>query len=291
VETTIPCPGCKTELNLADPGCPVCLRGRSAQEIARGYARVRAEDVQRRRRPFVALAYFVAAAAVACAGIEYREPILDVMHRLSAKAAHFYDQNSDPAYIAPHYKPQAPAAPADSRPAEPNPSSAPLSAPAPTPGSMVPPAIIRRIASPAPAVAAPRLAAAEPPLPHAEPSQWILHGRVYDLATLEPIAGAQLTAKTGDAGGPFFTANADGYYAVVLPRSTSDNSGYGLENRDPRYATEAQFESDIPYRSLPAEDRTRLIRNAQENELHPGPIVDIAGEESRQRDVFLSPRR
>jgi len=292
VDSTIPCPGCGTRLNLSDVGCPICLRGRSPQEITRGYAKVRADDARRRRRPLVVTAWLAGLATAGYLALTFQAPALAFLHDVSARFGHFYDENSDPAHIAPDFhastaptNPSAATQPPPAAPAASAPAARP--APAPAPATSRPAAVSAAMAKPA----GPNLSAPEPPLPHADASQWILHGRVYDLSTLEPIASASLSIKLGEGVVQTTSSNIDGYYAVVLPRLQSDNSGYTVDNRDPRYATAVHHEGDIPYRKLQAAERRRLIQNAQENDLHPSTISDIAGEEGVSRDLFLSPRQ
>jgi hypothetical protein len=281
VADTIPCRGCRTLLNLSDSGCPVCLRGRSPQEITRGFAHAREEKARRRRRPFVVIATLAAVGGAGYALNAHKAPILDAGRRAWAWFGHFYDENSDPAYTAPNIKhmDEPPAATATSAP--PSSNAAPLTA------TQLEPA--RAAASgglPTPVLSAP-----EPLLPHAEPTQWILHGRVYDLATLKPLAGVLVSAKLGDSILQERFTDPNGYYAFVLGRPQTDNGGYSLETRNPHYATAAQYEGDIPYRTLPAEDRQRMIEAAQDNGVQSTPLRDVQGEEGVLRDVFLSPRR
>jgi hypothetical protein len=240
-----------------------------------------------------------AAAAIGYGVFALGGPALALARKGMARFGLFYDQNSDPTYIAPNYSRPADAdgsgsaatpAPAAPMPAPfaapPAPVPAPVPAPAPAPAHA--PVAPPRAAAPQ----GPDPAAPEPPLPHAETSQWILHGRVFDLATLKPIASAQLNVKFGDSSQQVVGTDAAGYYAVVLQRQQSDSSaGYGLENGDSRYATAAQYEGDIPYRRLSAAERRQLIQNAQDNDVRPSPLVDIQGEEDLRRDVFLSPRQ
>jgi hypothetical protein len=293
VDATIPCPGCHTKLNLSDTGCPVCLRARSPQEITRGYARVRAEDAQRKRRPIVVLGSLAAAAALGYGAFNFGSPLLALARRGMARFGLFYDQNSDPAYIAPNYSRPTGAEGTNSASAPAPVPATPATPPTPAP-FVVPPAPAPTPAPPPPRATpkGPDPAAPEPPLPHSEPSQWILHGRVFDLETLQPIASIQLNVRFGESTVQTISADAAGYYAVVLQRQQSDSSaGYGLENGDSRYATAAQYEGDIPYRRLSAAERRQLIQNAQDNDVRPSPLVDIQGEEDLRRDVFLSPRQ
>src|SRR5579885_3207392 len=57
----LPCPGCRTLLNMEDTSCPICLRPRSKYEITRAYAELREAKARARRRPFIVLAVLLAA--------------------------------------------------------------------------------------------------------------------------------------------------------------------------------------------------------------------------------------
>lgn len=280
---TIPCPGCGTALNLSDTGCPICLRGRSPQEITRTYARLREQQAKRRRRPFVALGVAAAVGLVGYLVAGHRDALAGLYRRAAAGFSKFYDDNSDAAHIAPNYHADEPA------PA-PTPSAAPAVAPpAAAPAPLPPPPI------PAPArkpeTPAPRAEASEPPLPPVPSGGWALHGRVFDLKTLQPVANAQLVVKIGDVNFSGTTADGNGFYAIILTRLASDNQGYGLEATDPRYAPVAQYEGDIPYARLSSKERARLMLSAQEGDYRPSPLTDVAGEPAQRRDVYLSPRR
>lgn len=285
-------------MRLSDTGCQVCLRGRSAQEITRGYARARAEKAWRRRRPFVILASLAALGVGGYAYQRYQAAILNFGRQSMASFGRFYDANSDPAAIAPHYgaaadtasqsQPKPSASPADDSFAPQNSPAATFPpAPAPTPA----PAPVAARVAPAgpPPVIGPRLDAPEPTLPNVAPGQWVLHGRVFDLKTLKILADARIAVKRGDYSFAFATSGPDGWYAITLPRNENDNDGYQLAAQQTGYAAPAQYEGDIPYAKLSASERTQLIQAAQEGDTHPSPLTGSA--DYVRRDVFLSPRR
>jgi len=142
----------------------------------------------------------------------------------------------------------------------------------------------------------PRAAAAPQALPTPSASQFVLYGRAFDLVTLAPAPGVALFMRLADSSytspmGDSFTTDEMGRFSVVMPRLQNDNSGYEIRTSDQRYAEAVQYEADIPYARLPAEERKRLVQNAKDGDLHPTPLADVPGEEKLQRDVFLSPRR
>lgn len=280
-------------MRLSDTGCQVCLRGRSAQEITRGYARAREREAWRRRRPFVILAALIALGVGAYAFQTYQTQLLNFGKQSMASFGRFYDANSDPAAIAPHYGGAAavtqeppPAPTSNSLPTPPpaatfTPTAAPTPAPAPVPARAAP-------AGPPP-VAEPRLDAPEPTVPTAPPGQWVLHGRIFNLKTLKPLANVRLAVKRGDFAFSFAASGPDGWYSVVLPHVDDNGDGYQLAAQQADYASAAQYEGDIPYATLSASERTRLIQAAQEGDIHPSPITGAS--DYVRRDVFLSPRR
>ena len=51
------------------------------------------------------------------------------------------------------------------------------------------------------------------------------------------------------------------------------------------------YESDIPYAQLSSSERKEMAESALPGDVHPTPIMDIIGEESIHRDLFVVPRR
>ncbi len=266
-------------MHLSDTGCPICLRGRSAKEITRGYTQAREQDARRRRRPFVILASVAALGIVGYAFQRYQTAILNLGQKSLANFSRLYDENSAPATVAPS-QPSPPPPDAPSPPQEASSIPPPVFLPTPTP-TTVPD-------GPPPAVE-PRLDAPEPPLPGTAVGQGVLHGRIFDLKTLKPLAGARLTIKRGDSAFAFAASGPDGWYSVLLPRLEDDSDGYQLAAQQADYTSSAQYEGDIPYLKLSASEREHLIQVAQDGDTHPSPL-NIASDYVR-RDVFLSPRR
>jgi hypothetical protein len=281
---TIPCPGCGTALNLSDSSCPICLRGRSPQEITRGFARLKQEKEKRRRRPFVALAAVAVVGSIGYFLSKHAQDVGALYQRAAGGFSKYYQDNSSAEHLAQNGGIHAPPPPPAFSPAP-----APPPAPAPTPPPAPKPAAPKPV--PPPPSPAPAAAAQEPPLPALEPGRWILHGRVLDLKTLRPVPSAQLAVKIGGSSVGSPLVNADGYYSISLQRLASDEQGYEVVGSDPRYAPVVQYEGDIPYPKLSAAERARLVISAQEGDYRPSPLFDVRGEDDMRRDVYLSPRR
>src|SRR5580700_2861948 len=73
---TIPCPGCRTDLEPSATVCPICLRPRGKLEITRAYATLRLAEKQRRQRPFLVAGYLLAAAAASWLLYRFHDPIV-----------------------------------------------------------------------------------------------------------------------------------------------------------------------------------------------------------------------
>lgn len=276
---TIPCPGCRTLLNLSDTGCPICLRGRSKYEITRGYARLREDKTRRRRRPFIVLGALTVVAAAGRVAYLQRESIAQAYGSGRVRAARFFDEAGDPAVYAPR-RPAEPAA----IPQEPQSADPPPRARA-EPG--------RADAGPgradAPAAAAPKNIP-DLVVPPMSPGMWAAHGRVYDLETLRPAANVTIEFIHSAGGRHGGTSDAHGRYLIVLPRSNSPG-GYEAVCRDARYHEHVFHETDIPYAGLSSADRELLVDSARGGDARSTPLADIDGEESRRLDLFLAPRR
>lgn len=298
---TIPCPGCRTDLEPSATVCPICLRPRGKIEITRAYATLREMDKQRKQRPFVLAGYL--AAAVAAGGLAYlfHAPVIAAAASARARIGRFVEEALYPA--PPAAKPAA-AVPLERTASAPALFAAPVTPPAFAPASPAP-------AAPAPAASAPAKAVRrrahvdDLPLPAFDSrTQWVFFGRVFDLITLVPVRDVQLSFTTeggASAGyqrmrmsGPAeqfgARSDADGRFAVALAR-LPDGYSYEVRASHPGYASPALYESDIPYAALPLAERRDIARNAQDGDMTLPPLTDIAGEESIRRDVFLAPRR
>ncbi|OGR90755.1 MAG: hypothetical protein A2V88_07975 [Elusimicrobia bacterium RBG_16_66_12] len=274
---TIPCPGCRTLLNLSDTGCPICLRGRSKYEITRGYARLREDKTRRRRRPFIILGVLAIVAAAGRVAYLQRERIAQVYGSGRARVTRFADEAGDPANYAPH-------------PIAKTPAAAPTTAPRPIEPSPAP----GRSSSPERAISAAATAPKDIPdlvVPPVSPGMWAAHGRVYDLKTLKPAADIMLDfTHSSNLYRGSSRSDANGRYLVILQR-TEPPGGYEVVCEASGYLAPVFHEADIPYADLPAADRELLVDSARSGDTHSTPLTDIDGAESRRLDLFLAPRR
>jgi len=290
---TIPCPGCRTDLEPSATVCPICTRPRNKLEITRGFTTLREMEKQRKKRPFIIAGRVLAAAAVGAVLFRFQEPVLNFAVSAPARASKYFNYLI---YGAEAEKPAAPAeAPAAATPPPPAQGSVVSAPAAPAPSAAVP-------AAPAPAAEKiPRRAARveDLPIPPVDPSwQWVFYGRAYDLITLQPVANAQLNFTSvsqyqrGGAGtdGAAYLTDSDGRFVVSL-RRLPDGSSFEIHTSRPGYASAVLYESDIPYATLPLADRKEMARNAQDGDMTLPPLTDTAGETAIRRDVFLAPSR
>ena len=283
---TIPCPGCRTDLEPEVTVCPICLRPRGKLEITRAYATLRELEKQRRRRPFVIAGYMLAAGAASWFLYTYHEPIASAYVSARARVGRFADEalaSADPTANRPGALP-AEAAKTESAP---SPPGAPASRNAsPTDVIVFAPARL-----PPPKTAQRPGLVEDLPLPRFDAgSQWVFYGRVYDLITLLPVPDVQLSfssVASGAANGA--RSDADGRFAVVLPRLSQGS--YEIRGAHSGYASPALYEPDIPYSRLPLAERREIALNAQDGDMPLPPLTDVAGEASVRRDVFLAPSR
>jgi hypothetical protein len=283
---TIPCRGCRTELDPAAAMCPICLRPRGALEITRGFTQLREDQRKRRRRPFELLGALVLAGAAAGLAYRVRGPLAAAAASVRARVVRAEEEamepkNPLPPGAAPAPAPAAPAAPAPVSPRAAIAAAAPP--PAPTPPAALPPPPARTPAIPE---VVPDL-----PLPAtASREQWVFYGRAYDLITLRPVAGARLLVEEGRSGGygQQVETDAHGRFAAVLARLPEGS--YEVRVSHPRYAAAVLYEPDIPYARLPLDQRREIARGARDGDVPAPPLSDVSGEESLRRDVFLAPR-
>lgn len=298
----IPCPGCRTPLGPEMTSCPICLRPRSKYEITRAYAHLREEDSRRRRLPFKIAGWVLLAAAAGYGVWHARAPLLSAASAVRAKASRLAEESMDPKNLVKR-GPEAPAAstgtydaPAGGPAAAPEAAASPPGATpaAPPSGAPEPPAPDPKRQAVQPAVdagATGPVRLQDLHLPTAlSPSQWALYGRAYDLVTLKPASNAAL-AFSSSFGGTMATVTTDnvGRYAVVLPRL--QEGSISVTSADARFATTVLCEPDIPYLTLPAEDRRSMARSAADGDVRPAALVDPTGDASLSRDLFLAPAR
>lgn len=301
---TIPCPGCRTELEPSATVCHICMRPRGKLEITRAYATLREMEKQRKKRPFIIAGRLLAAAAIGGVLYRFHGPILNAASRTSAYATKtmndlLYPPPPRPAAAPPAASVETPPAPAHSS-AFGSPSS-PLRPAAPS--KPAPPAAAPAAGTPAEKALTRAARVEDLPLPRFDPStQWVFYGRVYDLVTLLPISGAQLSFPMPASGsnyspmapaptyGMIVSSDSDGRFSVVLSR-VADGQSYEIRSSGAGYAASVLYEPDIPYAKLPLSERREIVRNAQDGDMTLPPLTDVAGETSIRRDIFLAPSR
>jgi len=204
----------------------------------------------RPRKQSGALLYFLAAAAVG--GFAY--------FRLSSKPA-LRPAMQSPAPPLAQVKRRAPTAAeaVDARPAE-------------APAAQKP-----KPAEPPPAPVAP--APAPPPPPPA--TYWEFEGQVYDILTLKPVPGVEMTFYS-DEGNQQTKSGETGRFKMRLPALKS--GGYRLVADHPDYSDEYFDDAGAGFRKMPLKQRASL-RNSSPNNLpwtaqSPGSV---------RRDVVLFP--
>lgn len=289
----IPCPGCRTPLDAEVTCCPICLRPRSKYEITRAYSHLREDASRRRKLPFIVLGWLLLAGAAGYAAWTYRVPLLSAVAAGRAKVTGFADYSMDPKNLVAKTA-EAPATSTATVEAPVQPFASAPTAPAATPtGAAVPPPpgpdphrqAVQSVAPPPAKVEPLRMPAFNPA------SQWLMYGRAYDIVSLKPAENVQLLFQGGEGGGVIATVNTDelGRYAVALPK-LQEGSISALAG-DSRFAPLVYCESDIPYRTLPAEERRGLARSALDGDVRPAALSDTAGDGRLQRDLFLAPAR
>lgn len=255
----IPCRGCGTLLDLSDTGCPICLRGRTPQEIANDARRLREEERRRRLLPWKILIFLTLLGAGGWLAARYREPLTRLYASVSGAISGALDKMRDPSYYAKSDDEQAPPPPPDPAATQAAPgTSAPRAAPAAPPAAPPP---------------NPHQAAPAPPEPPREPTwelppvsgagmhgHWLVRGFVYDLASARPLADAELLfeAVEGEPHRTVTQTDRDGYYLVRLPRQRN----YRAMARAKGYRTFPLEDGDPPYRTMSAAARRQALKEA-----------------------------
>lgn len=128
--------------------------------------------------------------------------------------------------------------------------------------------------------------AASPRAPLA-PREWRFRGRVVDLVSLKPVAGARLTF-TDDQAKPRAeaTSGADGRYRTVLP--PLKGRGYVVSIKKPGYAMSYAGPESAGARDLDAGSRRELARQLGRSVEAPAEL-EPASEAPLVTDFFLAP--
>ncbi|HAM35831.1 MAG TPA: hypothetical protein DEB40_12130 [Elusimicrobia bacterium] len=136
----------------------------------------------------------------------------------------------------------------------PAPSPARVPKPASEPINPAPPVPRQRPAHPAARVPAPRPALSIPSTPS---PRWIFLGQVYDLISLQPISGAQLTFRdaSGNVRGSTITRQ-DGGYRIALPSLRGGSYALAVKHQD--YQVKYIDEISPPFKEVSAAERRQL---------------------------------
>ncbi len=285
---TIPCPGCRTELEPSATVCHICTRPRNRLEITRAYATMREMKRQRERRPYIIAGYLLAAGAAGWLLYRFHAPLVALTASVWTRGGKAVDEALSSAVPTPVAVPPPPDAPAPASP--PASASAFPAAPVKTAPSAAPSAA-PATATPASDKPARPLHVVDLPRPPMDPTiQWAFYGRVFDVITLKPVPNAQLSFNATTGGmGAYTMSDAEGRFMVVLRRL--QQGSYEIRVSNDGYAAPVLYESDIPYATLPIGERRDIVLSAQDGDISLPPLTDVAGEASVRRDVFLAPSR
>jgi hypothetical protein len=244
----LPCPGCRTLLPPEATGCQICLRSRTKQEIVRGYAALREEKSRRRKFPFQVAAAVLLAAAGVKLGWDRRDELRAAAAAAKAAAAETAKDLTTPTNLG-----------------------APPAAPLQTAGEQL--AAVRAAGTPASAPAAEAGAPASAPAPRkpAGPprkSHWRFAGSVYDLATLSPVPGAEITFLREGSEPVVARADDGGDYEADVEKA----EGWQVSLRVPGYREGQVVDIDPPYRSRDEDERRKAVENLSDGDLAPAPV-------------------
>ncbi len=266
---TLPCPGCGTALPPEATGCQICLRSRTKQEIVRGFASLREEKSRRRKLPFqVAAAVLLAGAGIKLSW-DRRAEIKTVAVAAKTAAAETAKDLSTPANLG-----AAPAAPLQ---------TASQQVDAARTGGSAPPAGGPPSAGGAPA---PAPAPAKPKGPPRK-THWRFAGSVYDLATLSPVNGAEISFSREGAEPVSVRTDDAGDFEADVEKA----EGWHVSLRAPGYRDGQVLDVDPPYRSRDDEERRKALENLTEGDLAPAPVDGGKGGSKSQLSLIAVPER
>jgi hypothetical protein len=142
------------------------------------------------------------------------------------------------------------------------------------------------VAAPAPTLGAD----AQPPSVKApRPDYWEVRGLVYDLYSLKPVSGAQVSFVSHETG-ERLAARTDraGHYSLKAPRLSS--GGYDVTVRHPLYQDNYLDENDPPYRQMGLERRQDAGTLFLQSEVLHVPFLPPLDEGHPGLDLVLMPR-
>jgi hypothetical protein len=259
---TLPCPGCHSPLPPEATGCQICMRTRSRQEIMRGYTALHKERAQRRLRPFKIAAAVVLLAVSGKLFMAYGDKMTAAAGSTPSRVGRWADDMRNPsnyaatAAVAPAAVPVAPAAPGAPVAPEAALSSQLFGSDPPpeqeTPATSAPPPPPSRPARPKPLAK----------------DSWRVSGTVYDLATLQPVQGADITFLLDDKEPQKVTTDDAGSYEIDLAKG--DGWTVSLEAQDRRPGQ--ILDIDPSYRVRDADERHAAFDHISDEDLSPAQV-------------------
>lgn len=255
---TLPCPGCHSPLPPEATGCQICMRTRSRQEIMRGYTALHKERSRRHLRPFKIAAVVILLGVGGKLFLVYGDAFMAVAGSALGKVGRWADDMRNPS----NYASTTAAAPAPAAPAAPAAPGAPV-APEAALGAQL-------FASDSPPEPGPAEASA-PAAPPARPAgpkplaknSWRVSGTVYDLATLQPVQGADITFLRDEKEPVKATTDEHGAYEIDLAKG--DGWTVSLEAVDRRPGQ--ILDIDPPYRERDADERRAALEHISDGDL------------------------
>lgn len=229
----------------------------------RGYNALHREKARRRTRPFKIAAAVLILAVSGKLFMVYGGPFMAAAGSAITRVLKKADDMRNPSnYAAKQVPPEAepPAVPAEApgSPVAPEhalraqlfaPDAPPAQGPAPAPSASAPPARPFGLA------------------PLAKNS-WRVSGTVYDLTTLAPVQGADITFLRDSKEPATATTNDNGAYEVDLVKS--DGWTVSLEAHDHRRGQ--ILDIDPPYRVRDADERRAVLEHITDGDLTPAPV-------------------
>lgn len=260
---TLPCPGCHSPLPPEATGCQICMRTRTRQEIMRGYAKMREQKARKQRLPYQILAAVLILGVGGKLFMVYGDKVTAAAGSALGKVGRWADDMRNPANYASTTAAPAPAA-APAAPAAPGAPVAPEAAlSSQLFGSDSQP---KQGSAAAPAPSAPSAKPAGPK-PLAKDS-WRVSGTVYDLVTLKPVQGADITFLLDEKEPQKVTTDDAGSYEIDLAKG--DGWTVSLEAHDRRPGQ--ILDIDPSYRVRDADERRAAFDHISDGDLSPATV-------------------
>lgn len=275
----LPCPGCHTPLPPEATGCQICMRARTRQEIMRGYAKLRDDKARKRRRPFQILAAVLLLGGGGWLARTHGDRLTAAASEAGGAIARWADDMRNPSNYA--MKTAPPPEPAPQPPAAPGAPVAPESA-------MRSQLFPEDHQTPAPAVDAPAKAPERPAGPKPlEKNAWRVSGTVYDLASLDPVPGAEVAFLLDEKEPRSAVTDENGAYEVDLPKG----DGWTVHVIAPDRRRGQILDLDPSYRVRDADERRAVLENVTDGDLIPAPVGWKRSSSRVKLDLFAIPNR